>query len=76
MFWGKYRKSKSFSIAIDVKRLQKIYKDGNESVATVSSRIKFIDSARFVTNPLSNLLNNLAEAIHKIKYKDCDRFLE
>ena len=38
--------------------------------------MKFIDSARFVANSLLNLVNNLAKGIHKIKYKDCDCFLE
>ena len=35
----------------------------------------FIDSARFMTNSLSNLANNLTEGIQKIKCKDCDCFL-
>ena len=35
-----------------------------------------IDSARFMTSLLSNLVDNLANGIHKIKYKDCDCFLE
>ena len=36
---------------------------------------KIIDSARFMASSLSNLVNNLAEAIHKIKCKDYDCFL-
>ena len=59
---------------------------------TKSYRLKFIDSTRFMASLLSNLINNLAEEIHKIKcknehgnkqckrceikYKDCDCFLE
>ena len=35
-----------------------------------------IDSARFMKSLLSNLVDNLANGIHKIKYKDCDCFLE
>ena len=37
---------------------------------------KFIDSARFMASSLSNLLDNLAERVHKTKCKDCDCFLE
>ena len=42
----------------------------------ISYKIKFIDSARFVANSLSSLVDNLAEGIHRIKFKNCDRFLE
>ena len=56
--------------------MAKIDKDGNESVVIISYKIKFIDSARFRTSSLSNLVNNLAEGIHKIKCKDCVCFLE
>ena len=42
------------------------------SVVTTSYKIKFVDSARFK----SNLVNNLTEEIHKIKCKNCDCFLE
>ena len=54
----------------------KIDKDGNESVTTISYKIKLIDRARFMSSSLSNLLDNLTERIHKIKCKDCDSFLE
>ena len=43
---------------------------------TISYTIKFIDSARFVANSLSSLVDNLAERIHRIKFKNCDCFLE
>ena len=35
-----------------------------------------MDSARFMARSLSNLADNLAEGIHRIKSKDCDCFLE
>ena len=54
----------------------KIDKDGNESVETISYKIKFINSVRFIATSLSNLVDNLAEGIHKVKCKDCDCFLE
>ena len=50
--------------------------DGNESVVTITYKIKFIDCARFIPTSLSNLVNNLAEEIHKIKRKDYDYFIE
>ena len=52
----------------------KIDKDGNESVVTMSYKIKSIDSARFIATSLSNLVDNLTEGILKIKCKDCDCF--
>ena len=70
---GKQRKiQKSFPYNII-----KIDKDGNESVATISYKLKFIDSARFVASSFLHLVDNLAEVIPKIKCKDdCDCFLE
>ena len=63
-----------------------------EITKTSSSRLHFIDSVRFMERSLSNLVNNLAEEIHKIqckcshddkecencriKYKGCECFLE
>ena len=32
-------------------------------------RLQFIERARFMAGSLSNLVNNLAERIHKIKWK-------
>ena len=48
----------------------------NESIATVSNKIKFIDRARIMASSLSNLVDNIAEGIHQIKCKDYDYFLE
>ena len=31
--------------------------------------LQFIDSARFMASPLSNLVNNISEGIHRIKFK-------
>ena len=53
-----------------------IDKDGNESVETISYKIKIIDIARFMASSLLNLVDNLTEVSHKIKCKDCDCFLE
>ena len=51
----------SVPIRIDKKR-KKITK-------SISYRLQFIDSARFMASSLSNLTNNLADRIHEIKYK-------
>ena len=68
-------KYKTFLNSIE-REVIKIDKDGKESVVTISYKIKFIDSARFMATSLSNLVDNLTEGIHKIKCKDCDCFLE
>ena len=68
-------KYKTFSIPIE-NEVTKIDKDGNESVVTISYKIKFIGTAIFMATSLSNLVDNLTEGIHKIKCKDCDCFLE
>ena len=49
------------------KEVTKADKDGNESVVTMSYKLKFIDSARLIASLLSNLVDNLLEGIHKIK---------
>ena len=75
MSWGKQWKLQTFSISIK-KKITKNDKDDNESVVNISYKIKLIDSTRFMASSWSNLVDNLAEGIHKIKYKDCDCFLE
>ena len=55
---------KSFSVPIK-KEVINIDKDGNKSVETMSYKIKFIDSSRFMVTSLSKLVNNLTEGIHK-----------
>ena len=72
---GKTEKYKTFSVSIE-KEVTNIDKDGNESVVTISYKIKFIYSARCMGTSLSNLLDNITESIHKNKCKDCDFFLD
>ena len=47
MFWRKHRKVWNFFIPIE-KETRKIDKDGNEDIITISYKIKFIDSGRFM----------------------------
>ena len=70
MFWGKCRKVQK------EKEVMRIGIDGNENLVTISYRIKFIDSTRFMASSLSDFVDNLAEGIHKIKCKYCDCFLQ
>ena len=71
MPWVSTEKYKKFSIPIE-KEVTEIDKDVNESVLTISQKIKFIDSARFMATSLSNFVGNLTEQVNKIKSKDCD----
>ena len=66
---------KTFSVPIE-KEVKNIDKDGNETVVTISYKIKPIDSTKFMVSSLPNLVDNVAEGVHKIKSKNCDCFLE
>ena len=68
-------KYKTFSDLIE-KEVTEIDKVGNESVVTISYKIKFINSATFMATSLSNLVGNLTEGMQKLKCKDCDCFLD
>ena len=57
-------KYKPFSVPME-KEVAVIDKDVNESVITISYKIKFIDSAKFMAVSLSNLVDNLTKGIHK-----------
>ena len=74
------------------KEVKQIDKSGKEITRKITYRLQFIDSARFISSSLSNLVNNLIEEIHKkkckyrhdnkkyetcgVKYKDCKIFFE
>ena len=68
--WGK-----NFPVQVE-KEVIRIDKDGNESVVTISCKIKFNDSARFIASLLSSLVDNLTVGICKTKCRYCDCFLE
>ena len=53
-------KYKTFSVPMK-KEIKKISKDGNEIVTTISYKMKFINSSRFIASSLSNLVDNLSE---------------
>ena len=51
-------------------------KRNHNHIIIISWKIKFINSAWFMTSSLSNFLVNLTEGIYKIKFRDYDWFLE
>ena len=53
----------------------KIDNEGNKALETISYKITFIDTLRFMTTSLSNLINNLSEGIPNIILEYCDIFL-
>ena len=84
-------KYKTFTVPIG-KEVTKIDKNGEEITKNISYILQFIDGARFMANPSSDLVNNLSNGPHTIKcklehndkkfeicgikYKYCDRFLK
>ena len=46
------------------KKVTIIDKNGEEITKTISYRLQFIDSARFMSSSLLNLVNNLAAGIN------------
>ena len=71
---GEIEKVQNFSSS-NIKKVKEIDKVGNENVETISYKIKFIDSTRFMATSLSNLVDNLTERLNKIKCKHCIVFL-
>ena len=57
-------------------KLQKLIKDANVNIVTISYKIMFIGTERFMMSSLSNLVYNLAEVIRTIRSKECGYFLE
>ena len=67
MFRRKYRKYITFSVTIK--------KDLNNG-KTITFRIKFIDSFRFMSRSLSSLADNLSNGFHSDKCIDCKSYLD
>ena len=58
----------TFTVPIE-KEVTRVDKNREEITKNISYILHFIDSARFMANSLSNLVNNLSEGIHRIKCK-------
>ena len=68
---GKKRKVQIFFCS-NKKEVIKIDKDGNRTDETMSYKIKFIDSTRFMASSLSNTADNLTQGTHEIKCNYCN----
>ena len=53
------------------KEITKKDKNGNDKITKISHKIKFIDSCRFMSTSLSNLVSNLSEGLHNDRCIDC-----
>ena len=62
------KKYKTFSVPI-TNEAKRIDQNAKEIIKTMSYKLQLIESARFMASSLSNLVDNLAKGIHKIKCK-------
>ena len=58
------------------KEIAKKHKDSNDKTTKISYKIKFIDSFRFMSTSLSNLVNNLSDGVHNDTCTDCKPYLD
>ena len=58
------------------KEITKKDKDGNDKIIKISCEIKCIDSFRFTSIALSNLVDDLSEGLHSDKCTDCKYCLD
>ena len=65
----------TFSAPI-AKEITKTDNDGNYKTTKISYKIKFIDSYRFMSTSLSNLVNNLSDGVHSDECADCKSYLD
>ena len=65
----------TFSVPIK-NEITKKDKNGNDKITKISYKIKFIDSCRFMSTSLSNLVSNLSEGLHNDRCIDCKSCLD
>ena len=68
-------KNITFSVPIK-KKIRKKDKNGNDKIIKISYKIKFIDSFRFTSTSLSDLVSNLSERLHNDRCIDCTSCLD
>ena len=57
------------------KEITKKDKNGNDKITKMSYKIKLIDSCRFMSTSISNLVSNLSKGLHNGKCTDCKSYL-
>ena len=65
----------TFSVPIK-KETTKKDKNSNDKITKISYKIKFIDSCRFMSTSLSNLVSNLSDGLHNDRCIDCKSCLD
>ena len=70
MFKRKYWKI--HNLFSPVGKVVMISRNGKNVAEPISYRQQFVNSAVFMASSLSNLVDNLAKGIHKIKCRNCD----
>ena len=58
------------------KEITKTDKYGNDKARKISYKIKLIDSFRFMSSSLPNLVDNLSEGFHNDRLIDCKSCLD
>ena len=58
------------------KEITKKDKNGNDEITKISYKINFIDSYRFMSTSLSNVVSNLSEGLHNDRGIDCKSCLD
>ena len=65
-------REKHITLSVPIKKkITKIDKDGNDKIVNISYKTKFIDSFRFMSSSLPNLVDNLSEGLHNDNCTDC-----
>ena len=67
MFWSKHKKIYNFSVPIE---------EELDNGKAIKYKIKFVDSFRFMSSSLSNLVDNLSNRLYSDKCTDCKSYLD